>query len=88
MFETGNDDIPSLYYLNNFNDLLSSYLTLFSLLVVNNWQMTVNTCTAVLSHNTVYRLYFYLFYYVSVIVGMNLVIAYAIDMYRSVALID
>ena len=29
--------IPASYYLNNFNDLLSSYVTLFSLMVVNNW---------------------------------------------------
>ena len=88
VFNTGSDSIPSLYYLNNFNDLLSAYLTLFSLMVVNNWQLTVNMYVTVMSGNTTYRLYFYLFYYVSVIVGVNLVIAYAIDMYTSVERID
>ena len=29
--------IPYNYYLVNFNDLMSAYLTLFVLTVVNNW---------------------------------------------------
>jgi len=34
--------IPSIYMANNFNDLLSSFVTLFSIMVVNNWFVTVN----------------------------------------------
>ena len=30
-----------LYYLNNFDNLLRSYVTLFELMVVNNWQVTM-----------------------------------------------
>ena len=30
-------DIPSNYYLCNFNDLATSMITLFELMVVNNW---------------------------------------------------
>jgi len=36
--EIRNDDsTPDLYALNNFNDMISSYITLFELMVVNNW---------------------------------------------------
>lgn len=33
--------IPDNYYLINFNDLMSSYITLFILIVVNNWYVIV-----------------------------------------------
>mmetsp|Transcript_25701 Transcript_25701/g.39518 ORF Transcript_25701/g.39518 Transcript_25701/m.39518 type:complete len:126 (-) Transcript_25701:312-689(-) len=31
--------IPTTYFLDNFNDLLSSFVTLFTLMVVNNWMV-------------------------------------------------
>lgn len=34
-----NPSIPDNYYLDNFNDLLSSFVTLFTLMVVNNWMV-------------------------------------------------
>jgi hypothetical protein len=33
--------IPDNYHLDNFNDLLSSFVTLFTLMVVNNWMVQV-----------------------------------------------
>lgn len=33
--------IPDYYYLINFNDLVSSFVTLFILIVVNNWYVIV-----------------------------------------------
>ena len=30
-------DIPEDYVLNNFNDMMSGMITLFELLIVNNW---------------------------------------------------
>ena len=41
-----------------------------------------------MDRNVNYRIFFYVFYYVAVIVGVNLVIAYTIDMYTSVERID
>lgn len=79
-----NSGIPPNYYLNNFNDLLSSYVTLFSLMVVNNWFYTVDMFVFIMDGNVYYRIFFYVFYYVAVIVGVNLVIAYTIDMYTSI----
>ena len=37
-----NESIPQNYYLLNFNDLISSYITLLSLMVVNNWMVIVD----------------------------------------------
>ena len=34
--------IPALYYLMNFNDFTSSLITLFTLMVINNWYNTTN----------------------------------------------
>lgn len=39
--------IPDNYYLVNFNDLISSYVTLFILIVVNNWYVIVAMCVDV-----------------------------------------
>ena len=35
-------EIPALYYLMNFNDFGSSIVTLFHILVVNNWYITTD----------------------------------------------
>ncbi|KAH9511336.1 Two pore calcium channel protein 1, variant 2 [Dermatophagoides farinae] len=37
-----NGTTASFYYLNNFQDLITSYITLFELMVVNNWQITMS----------------------------------------------
>jgi len=79
----GISGIPSMYYVNNFNDLLSSFVTLFSIMVVNNWFVTVDMCTQArpeMSKVSV-RMYFIIFWYFSVIIGMNLVVAFVLDSY-------
>lgn len=80
--------IPQLYILCNFNDLLMSFVTLFALVVVNNWQIIVQMCVAVRGGETDYRLYFIIFYYLCVILGVNMFVAFAIDMYCAVTRLD
>lgn len=78
--------VPSDFHLVNFNDLFSSYVTLFTLMVVNNWMIQVSQYTFVtdgIYSKTWVRLYFIAFYYFSVIIGINLVIAFILDMYTS-----
>lgn len=61
-------------------------VTLFTLMVVNNWMVQVAQYVYVLNGVTnanVVRLYFLSFYYFSVILGINLVIAFVLDMYSS-----
>mmetsp|Transcript_34135 Transcript_34135/g.24644 ORF Transcript_34135/g.24644 Transcript_34135/m.24644 type:complete len:102 (+) Transcript_34135:2090-2395(+) len=83
-----NTGVADMYILMNFNDLASSYVTLFSLIIVNNWLDCVDMCVAVMDGNSYYRIYFYVFYYFGVIIGLNIIIAFAIDMYGSVERLD
>ena len=71
----------------NYNDLLSSFCTLFALMVVNNWMVVVAVYTNTMGSQW-YELYFGLFYYFSVVIGINIVVAFAIDMYSSVERLD
>jgi len=76
--------IPDNYYLINFNDLMSSYITLFILIVVNNWYVIVAMCVDIRGGSTTVRYFFVIFYYFGVIIGLNIIIAFAIDMYQAV----
>ena len=76
--------IPDNYYLINFNDLMSSYVTLFILIVVNNWYVIVQMCVDIMGGKLIYRYFFVIFYYFGVIIGLNIIIAFAIDMYAAV----
>jgi len=80
--------IPNNYYLVNFNDLLSSFVTLFILIVVNNWYVIVAMCVDIHDGNKWFTFYFITFYYFGVIIGLNIVVAFAIDMYSAVLRLD
>ena len=80
--------VPDNYYLINFNDLLSSYVTLFILIVVNNWYVIVAMCVDIMGGATIWRYFFIVFYYFGVIIGLNIIIAFAIDMYAAVVRLD
>lgn len=83
-----NDGTPDLYVLNNFNDLISSYVTLFELMVVNNWFVNTEMYLAICNYNKIVLLFFVTFYHWGVLVGLNIVVAFAIDMYGAVERLD
>jgi hypothetical protein len=86
--KVGNDpSVPQFYNMMNFNDFLSSFITLFALMIVNNWLDIVETFLDVMGTPQV-RWFFILFYYFAVVVGINIVVAFSIDMYDSVARLD
>lgn len=64
------------YYLNNFNNILSSFVTLFELTVVNNWYITMEGVTSQTNHWS--RLYFMTFYIVTMVV-MTIIVAFILD---------
>ncbi|XP_028839703.1 two pore calcium channel protein 1 isoform X1 [Denticeps clupeoides] len=74
----GNDTVlqDGYYYLNNFNNILSSFVTLFELTVVNNWYITMEGVTSQTSHWS--RLYFMTFYIVTMVV-MTIIVAFILD---------
>lgn len=40
--QQGTNTVPASYHLDNFNDFISSMVTLFTLMVVNNWMVQVS----------------------------------------------
>eukprot|EP00039_Didymoeca_costata_P003861 m.70170 g.70170 ORF g.70170 m.70170 type:complete len:884 (+) comp12111_c0_seq2:340-2991(+) len=70
-----------LYYLNNFDTIFSSYVTLFELMVVNNWFVIMDGFVSVTSEWN--RLYFMVFYLVTVVIVLNVVIAFILETFLS-----
>ena len=69
------------YWSVNFNDLPASFLTLFALLIVNNWFFFADAFVAVT--HVAFRLYFGAFYIVGVLFMLNIVVAFIIDLFMS-----
>ena len=53
--------VPNLYYLMNFNDFGASMLTLFHIMIVNNWYLTCNMYKDI-SQNVVPQIFFISFW--------------------------
>ena len=81
--ETNEIDAPYMYYLMNFNDFYASMVTLFHVLVINNWNNTTDMYCTVMDHNWP-RLYFGLFWVICVLIMLNIVISYVLEMYSVV----
>ena len=77
---TNEIDAPYLYYLINFNDFYSSMVTLFHVLVINNWNNTTDMYCTVMDSNWP-RVYFGLFWVKCVMIMLNIVISYVLEMY-------
>ncbi|KAE9341560.1 hypothetical protein PF008_g10575 [Phytophthora fragariae] len=67
------------FYSNNFNDFASSLTTLFELLIVNNWFVTMEGAVTVTSKWS--RIYFVSFYVVGVVMVLSLVVAFVVETY-------
>jgi hypothetical protein len=74
-----NPNFDGLYTSMNMNDLVAGMITLFALMVVNNWFVVVETFTII--RNNYWRWYFILFYIVCVNLILNIVVAFVLDMY-------
>ncbi|KPM06411.1 Ion transport protein-like protein 2 [Sarcoptes scabiei] len=75
-----NGSTTSLYYLNNFQDLITSYVTLFELMVVNNWQIPMQAYVIV-TENSWSQLFFITFYVISLVV-ITIVISFVLDTFN------
>ena len=82
-----NDSTPNNWALNNFNDFFSGYVTLFGLVIVNNWMVTADMYVNIAETKWV-LLYFVSFYVIAVLVGLNIIVCFAIDMYASIRRLD
>merc|ERR1712228_280513 len=68
------------YYLNNMNSFLNTIIVLMELSVVNNWQVIMQMYVSMM-HNHYYRIFFVAFYFCSVIIVLNVVIAFVINLF-------
>jgi hypothetical protein len=75
--------VPAFYYLMNFNDFGASILTLFPLMVVNNWFVIVQEYQDITDSRAV-RIFFFAFWIFSVLILTNVVVAFALEVYSSV----
>ena len=80
MVKTG--AFPDTYYYMNFNDFPSSILTLFTLLIVNNWFLVMDGVVAVTGTQWS-RAYFVFFYVVGVMMALNLVLAIILEGFQA-----
>ena len=72
--------INTYYYLNNMNDFFHSMVTLMELAIVNNWQVVSGTFIA-MKQNDYYRVYFIVFYFFAVILLLNIIVAFVLDIF-------
>eukprot|EP00992_Anisonema_acinus_P002450 TRINITY_DN10705_c0_g1_i1.p1 TRINITY_DN10705_c0_g1~~TRINITY_DN10705_c0_g1_i1.p1 ORF type:complete len:399 (-),score=21.17 TRINITY_DN10705_c0_g1_i1:26-1222(-) len=66
------------YYAINFNDFLSSVVTLFHLMLVNNWYVTMEACVVVTSSRWA-RLFFVAYYIVAAWVVVDVFTSFLIE---------
>jgi two pore calcium channel protein len=81
--QTTDQSVPAFYYLMNFNDFGAGIITLFPLMVVNNWFVIVQVYVDI-TGTRVTRLFFIAFWFFSVMIFLNIVVAFALDIYSSV----
>ena len=74
---------PYMYYLMNFNDFYASLMTLFHVIVINNWNNTTDMYCIVMGTNAP-RIYFMSFWILAVLCMFNLVISFVLEIYSSV----
>ena len=67
------------YFANNFNDLPSAHMTLFELLVVNNWHVIVEGHVLACDSNKWVRWYFIAFYFSGVVFYLNVLMAVVLN---------
>eukprot|EP00041_Stephanoeca_diplocostata_P023758 m.590198 g.590198 ORF g.590198 m.590198 type:complete len:927 (-) comp22376_c0_seq10:1032-3812(-) len=79
-------DIPGMSYGHyqemNFNDVWSSYVTLFTLMVVNDWNNTMGGHAVMAT--TWSRAFFMLFYVFTVLIVVNVILSYVLEMFQVV----
>lgn len=67
------------YYLNNFDNIITSVVTLFELAVVNNWFITMTAYAYVA--NPWSRIFFMLFY-ICMLVVLTIIVASVLEAFR------
>lgn len=78
--QTNDPAVPPLYYLLNFNDFCSGIITLFTLMVINNWFNTTNMLCDVTGTYWP-RLYTFSFIMIVVWIMLSVLIAFVLEIH-------
>jgi two pore calcium channel protein 1 len=65
------------YYLNNFNTLPTAYVTLFELMVVNNWFIIMEAYASVTDHQS--SRIFFMVYYIFTMVVVTIIVTFILE---------
>lgn len=76
-------EASKMYFLINFNDLYASMITLFHILVVNNWNETTEMY-CVVGNSKWPRLYFTTFWIICTLIMLNIVVSFVLEIYGSI----
>ena len=74
-------DGPFMYYLENFNDYYSGMITLFCVMIENNWNNTTNNFTDIFGKKA--RLFFCTYWVCMVLIMWNIVSATIMELYAT-----
>ena len=77
------DSVPGLYYLLNFNSFGAGMITMYHMMIVNNWFVTVKMYTNVFQ-STWPRVFFISFWPIVVLIVLNIVVSIVLDIYDSI----
>ena len=67
----------------NFNDFYGSIMTLYCILVSNNWNSNVDLYAGEVGANWYPRLYFCFFFFLVALVILNIIISFVLEIYDS-----
>eukprot|EP00731_Ephydatia_muelleri_P023032 Em0015g615a len=76
--ESLDSNSSNLFYLNNFDNVARSFVTLFELMVVNNWYITMEGFASQSSSPHLTRLFF-MFFYICTLVTITVAISFMVD---------
>eukprot|EP00062_Callorhinchus_milii_P016769 gi/632968409/ref/XP_007900510.1/ PREDICTED: two pore calcium channel protein 1 [Callorhinchus milii] len=68
--------IQGYYSLNNFNNILNSFVTLFELTVVNNWYIIME---GVVSQTSYWSRFYFMTFYIVTMVVLTIIVAFILD---------
>ena len=76
-------DVDYMYIMMSFNDFTAAMITLFHIIVENNWNTTTAMYTEVIGNNWA-RVYFVSYWLITDMIMLNIIISFVLEIYTTV----
>lgn len=76
-------DVDYMYIMMSFNDFVAAMITLFHILVENNWNTTTAMYTDIIGNNWA-RVYFVSYWLITDLIMLNIIISFVLEIYTTV----